>query len=55
MKYPPDETAPLLFDLNIDPHERNNLATSNPKLVVRLAHKIAQWWPVTERKVVGLE
>lgn len=55
MKYPPDETAPLLFDLNIDPHERNNLATLNPKLVVRLAHKIAQWWPVTERKVVGLE
>jgi uncharacterized sulfatase len=55
MRYPPDETAPLLFDLNIDPHERNNLAASNPELVVRLANKIAQWWPVTERKVVGLK
>lgn len=55
MKYPPDETGSLLVDLNIDPHERNNQATPNPKLVVRLAHKIAHWWPVTERKVVGLE
>ena len=55
MKNPPDETAPLLFDVNIDPQERNNLATSNPKLGVRLAQKIAQWWPITERKVLGLE
>lgn len=51
MKYPPDETAPLLFNLTADPYETNDLAVSNPKTVKRLSKKIANWWPVTERKV----
>lgn len=54
MRYPPDETAPLLFDLKADPQERNNLAESNQDIVNRLARKIDSWWPVTERKVKGL-
>lgn len=54
MKYPPDETAPLLFNLKADPHEKDDLAASNPNLVNRLSKKIANWWPDTERKVIGL-
>lgn len=54
MRYPPDETAPLLFNLQTDPHEKNNVAPANPEIVARLAQKIANWWPVTERKVKGL-
>jgi len=54
MRYPPDETAPLLFNLKEDPHEKNDLAGSRPETVARLAQKIANWWPVTERKVKGL-
>ncbi len=55
MKYPPTETAPLLFDLKDDPHERNDLAGENPRLVRRLARKIERWWPAEERKVKGLD
>ncbi len=54
MRYPPDEAAPLLFNLKSDPHETNNLAAEKPELVRRLAQKIAEWWPVTERKAKGL-
>ena len=53
MKYPPDETAPVLYNLIADPHEQNNLAAKKPELVARLSKRIADWWPVTERKIVG--
>ena len=41
MKYPPDETAPLLFNLKSDPYERTDLADSNQQATKRLARKIA--------------
>jgi len=34
-----------------DPHEDRNLAGENPEVVARLANKLQDWWPVTERKV----
>ena len=54
MKYPPDETAPLLFNLKSDPYERTDLADSNQRVVKRLARKIDRWWPVKKRTVKGL-
>lgn len=54
MKYPPDESGPRLFNLKADPHEKNDLAKANPERVKKLAKKIANWWPVTERKVIGM-
>ncbi len=50
MKYPPADFAPQLFDLGADPHEKNNLAEGRPAVVKRLAQRLADWWPVTERK-----
>ena len=50
MKYPPDETAPRLFNLKEDPLEENDLAKGNPEKVERLSRKLDQWWAVTERK-----
>ncbi|MCB1233651.1 MAG: sulfatase [Verrucomicrobiae bacterium] len=50
--HPRDEKRPQLFDLIADPTEEKNLAAENPEVVARLAKKIADWWPVTERKVV---
>jgi len=35
-----------------EPHEHTNLAGENPKVVARLAKKIAQWYPVPERNVI---
>jgi hypothetical protein len=35
-----------------DPHEAKNLAGDNPEVVRKLAGKIADWWPVSERKVL---
>lgn len=49
--HPRTEKRPQLFDLLADPHEKNNLAKDNPEVVARLAKKIGDWWPVTERKV----
>ncbi len=49
--HPRAETRPQLFDLLADPHENKNLAKDNPEVVARLATKIGDWWPVTERKV----
>ena len=54
MKYPPNETAPRLFNLKNDPYEKNDLAKANPKVVKRLAKKLDGWWSVTERSVVGM-
>lgn len=49
---PRDEKRPQLFDLLADPHENRNLAAQNPEVVARLAGKLQQWWPVTQRKVL---
>lgn len=46
------EMRPQLFDLMADPHENKNLAKENPEVVARLAKKIADWYPVKERKVI---
>ena len=43
-------TGPQLFDLLDDPHEKRNVAASNPDVVARLARRIADWYPVTKRK-----
>jgi arylsulfatase A-like enzyme len=47
-----EEKRPQLFDLLSDPHETRNLAADNPEVVARLAGKIADWWPVSERNVL---
>lgn len=48
--HPRSERRPQLYDLSADPHETTNLAAQHPEIVARLAEKIAQWWPVDERK-----
>lgn len=50
--HPRTERRPQLFDLLADPHEETNLAAEHPEIVARLAQKIADWYPVTERKVL---
>ncbi len=35
-----------------DPHEDRNLAAEHPDVVARLAAKLQEWWPVTERQVL---
>ncbi|WP_164101438.1 sulfatase family protein [Candidatus Laterigemmans baculatus] len=50
--HPQSEKRPQLFDLIADPHETRNLAAEHPEVVARLAEKLKQWWPVTERKVI---
>jgi arylsulfatase A-like enzyme len=46
------ERRPQLYDLLSDPHEEHNLAAQYPDVVQRLADKIANWWPVTERTTI---
>ncbi|MFV1994819.1 MAG: sulfatase-like hydrolase/transferase [Verrucomicrobiales bacterium] len=48
--HPRSEKGPQLFDLGADPHEEENLASANPKIVARLAKKIENWYPLSERK-----
>ena len=50
--HPRDEKRPQLFDLHADPHEKHNLAAQNPETVARLADRLQEWWPVTERQVL---
>jgi len=50
--HPRTEKRPQLFDLLGDPDETKNLAADNPEVVARLAKKIADWYPVKERKVL---
>ncbi len=50
--HPRTERRPQLFDLLADPHEEHNLAAEHPEIVARLAQKIADWYPVTERNVL---
>jgi len=47
--HPRTEKRPQLFDLLEDPHETNNVAGERPEVLARLARKIADWHPVTER------
>ena len=51
-RHPRKEKRPQLYDLLTDPDENKNLAADHPEIVARLAEKIANWWPVTERKVL---
>lgn len=50
--HPREEKRPQLYDLLADPHENENLASTHPEVVARLAKAIDGWWPVTERKVL---
>ncbi len=50
--HPRTEKRPQLFDLLADPHEKKNLAANHPDVVDRLAERIADWYPVTERRVI---
>jgi uncharacterized sulfatase len=50
--HPRTEKRPQLFDLLADPHEDHNLAAKQPEVVARLAAKLQEWWPVTERQVI---
>lgn len=50
--HPRADRRPQLFDLLADPHEDQNLAAGHPDVVARLAAKLQQWWPVTERQVL---
>ena len=48
--HPRDEKRPQLFDLIADPHEKHNLASTNPEVVRRLVGRIDGWYSVTNRK-----
>ena len=50
--HPRSEKRPQLFDLLADPHENTNLAAQNPEVVARLAARLQEWWPVTQRQVL---
>lgn len=50
--HPRTEKGPQLFNLIDDPHEKTNLAKDHPDVVARLAKKLEQWYPVTERKTI---
>ena len=50
--HPREEKRPQLFDLIADPHEKNNLAGKNPRVVRRMVKMIDEWYPVTDRTVL---
>jgi len=50
--HPRTEKRPQLFDLSVDPWEKENLAGDHPEVVARLAGKIQAWYPVKEREVI---
>ncbi len=50
--HPRTDVHPQLYDLLNDPSENDNLAAQYPELVKRLAEKLQDWWPVTQRKVL---
>ena len=45
MKFPPQGTAPQLYDLEKDANENKNLATAMPKLVHKLTLLLEAWYP----------
>lgn len=50
--HPRTEKRPQLFDVIADPHEERNVAAQHPGVVARLAHRVQDWWPVTQRQVI---
>ncbi len=50
--HPREEKRPQLYDLSADPGEKVNVAKDHPEIVAGLAAKIADWYPVTKRKVI---
>lgn len=50
--HPRAEKRPQLFDLLTDPHEDHNLAAQHPEVVARLAARLQEWWPVSQRQVL---
>jgi arylsulfatase A-like enzyme len=44
--------SPQLFNLSVDPHEKNNLASQKPQLVRELKAEIAQWYPLKNAKLL---
>ncbi|MCA9049722.1 MAG: sulfatase-like hydrolase/transferase, partial [Planctomycetaceae bacterium] len=44
--------GPQLFDLQADPFEEHNAASAHPDLVRKLAGRLNDWWPVTQRHTV---
>ena len=50
--HPRTEKRPQLFNLEKDPHETANVAREHPEVVARLAKRIADWYPVKQRKVM---
>ena len=46
------ENRPQLFDLSVDPWEKNNLAAQHPEVVASLVGKINRWYPVEEREAI---
>ena len=50
--HPRTEKRPQLFNLLKDPYEKTNMAGDHPEEVLRLAEKIAAWYPLKERKTL---
>jgi uncharacterized sulfatase len=42
--------VPELYDIVVDPHERKNLASREPRVVDRLLAEVNRWWPVAENR-----
>ncbi|QEG01918.1 Arylsulfatase [Stieleria maiorica] len=50
MRYPPQDAAPQLYDLKVDPGENKNLAETDPKKVMELSALLDEWYVPTQRK-----
>ena len=50
--HPREERRPQLYNVIADPDETKNLAKENPEIVADLARKIADWYPLKERKAI---
>lgn len=50
--HPREERRPQLYDVIADPGETENLAQEHPEIVADLAKKIADWYPLKQRKAV---
>ncbi len=50
--HPRSERGPQLFNLAADPHEKQNVAGQNPKLVAKLSALINDWYPIKQRKTL---
>lgn len=50
MKYPPQDAAPQLYNLETDPLEKRNLASKLPKRVAELSKLLDGWYIPTQRQ-----